>query len=147
MLLSWVCFTNNIEDGLANRVDWIKPAMPGKYYPAGFANRTNLLWSKYVAPNDARALDLTNGVLVCDGGNLAQTLLIPVILRTNNDLDMLGATNASGKLTNGTIIGSFWHPALEKKIPFNGAILQNQTVARGYFLGTNKSGQIKLQSQ
>jgi hypothetical protein len=47
--------------------------------------------------------------------------------------------------STGLISGSFANPASEKQtIKFNGMILQGQTNAQGYFLGTNQSGTFTL---
>jgi hypothetical protein len=48
-------------------------------------------------------------------------------------------------INKGLIIGSFANPAEPKQtIKVNGVILQNQTNAQGYFLGTNQSGAFLL---
>jgi hypothetical protein len=46
------------------------------------------------------------------------------------------------------ISGSFANPDNTKQtIKFNGVILQGQTNAQGYFLGTNQSGAFLLENQ
>jgi hypothetical protein len=46
------------------------------------------------------------------------------------------------------ITGSFANPTEpQKTIKFNGVILQGQTNAQGYFLGTNQSGTFTLEPQ
>ena len=47
----------------------------------------------------------------------------------------------------GLISGSFQNPANAKQtITLNGILLQNQTNAQGYFLGTNQSGAFLLEN-
>jgi hypothetical protein len=49
--------------------------------------------------------------------------------------------------SSGAITGSVVHPFTGKKIQLRGAVLQKQGVAYGYFLGTNESGSVTLESQ
>ena len=70
------------------------------------------------------------------------TLTIPNLSENTNKLTL--KTNK----TTGVISGSFANPDDPKQtIKFNGVILQGQTNAQGYFLGTNQSGTFTLDPQ
>jgi hypothetical protein len=49
--------------------------------------------------------------------------------------------------SSGMFSGSVLPPDSRKAISFKGALLQNQKVGSGFFLGTNESGRVLLQGQ
>ena len=58
-----------------------------------------------------------------------------------------GAVVTLTNKTTGVISGSFANPDNTKQtIKFTGVILQGQTTAQGYFLGTNQSGTFTLEA-
>jgi hypothetical protein len=84
-------------------------------------------------------------------GNLPFTITNQITLASNNTITVPHtAANTNGltlKITpnTGLITGSFQNPANPKQtITLNGVLLQNQTNAQGYFLGTNQSGAFTL---
>jgi hypothetical protein len=152
-LLGWVQFdTNAPSDDLRGRVDWIKPALPtARFYPGGLTNQTTLSGSLYVVPVTVtnRVIDLTNAVLVLNGGNLSQNCTNEVVLGANNRV-----TNASPNklaitlsLGNGLFRGTFTDTNVARTVNFSGALLQKSIQGAGCFLGTNLSGQVLFQSR
>jgi hypothetical protein len=92
-------------------------------------------------------LDLTDGVIVFSGGNLAVPLTNEVMLTTANQFTNLGPNPMALtlNLTNGLLSGWFTVPGLVGKTNvFNSVLLQGWDEADGYFLGTNQSGQMLL---
>ena len=73
-----------------------------------------------------------------------------VTVATNNAVTVLSGTvsNLTLKLTpkTGQFIGNFLHPVTGKAAKFQGAVLQLQTIGAGYFLGTNVSGNVMIES-
>ena len=93
--------------------------------------------------------------MTLDGGNLPFTITNQITLTSNNVITLtwrrLENTNKlllTINKTSGAISGSFANPANPKQtIKVNGVLLQNQTNAAGYFLGTNQSGAFLLENQ
>ena len=93
---------------------------------------------------------LTSGQVTLDGGNLPFTITNQITLEPTTPSPSSAAENTN-KLaltinkTTGAISGSFANPSNPKQsIKINGVLLQNQTNAAGYFLGTSQSGAFLL---
>jgi hypothetical protein len=98
-------------------------------------------------------LNLTNATLTLSSGNLTNGLLIFTNLGTNlsshNSLTNLDAGTKNGPTNhlaiainsnNGLVTLTFQPTGVKTNILAHGAVLQNQTNAAGYFIGTNQSG-------
>ncbi len=147
-LQGWVTLSSGAPAG---SLTWIKTsAATNALYPAGITNEFDLLGSPYSAPPaSARALALTNGIVILMGGNLPDNFTNQFVLTTNNKLTMT-TSNYSFKLnlnaTSGKLSGTFLHPANPlKSTKVYGVILQNAIIGRGQFPGTNQTGSIFLQ--
>jgi len=144
-LLGWLTFTNQADRDLGGLLNWIKPARAAtNLYPAGFTNQTDAFGSRYVFTNGVRALNLTNGVLILENGNLPASLTNEFTLRTNNAA--AGTCGLTLTITNATGLfqGSLTNPATGKIIKVSGAVLQKANAGYGTFLGTNQSGSVFL---
>jgi hypothetical protein len=145
-LIGWVTFdtTNSTFGGT---VTWIKETGKGTYYTNGFTNSSVLLGSIYSAAyQKTNGLALTGPTITLSGGNLASQVIEPVNLSgletyTSSDKTLTLTISAS----NGSFSGQYVVPGTGKKLTLGGAVLQEQGVARGFFLGTNQSGGILLQ--
>ena len=90
----------------------------------------------------ARVVDLTNGIVSFAGGNLSLPFTNLVVLTNKNAV----VNQSTNKLTltiglaNGTFSGTVAVPGTKTTSSFKGALLQNDDVGYGYFLGTNLSG-------
>jgi len=49
-------------------------------------------------------------------------------------------------LSKGLFKGTFLDPGVARTVSFSGAVLQKSTNGAGFFLGTNESGRILIQS-
>jgi hypothetical protein len=90
-------------------------------------------------------VDLTNGVVILEGGNLTAPLMNAVLLTATNKVIDLGLTNKlslSLTLSNGTFAGSVREPGLTGSNIFKGVLLQNENSGYGYFLEINRSGRV-----
>jgi hypothetical protein len=106
------------------------------------------------AKSGAPILNLTNATLLLTNGNLAHGDLIYTNIGTNagshNTLTNLEAGNTNLSPTNHLLIAintnnglvtiTFRETGLRTNTTAHGAVLQNQTNAAGYFLGTNQTG-------
>ena len=146
-LVSWVNFSDEEMADFSGLFNWFNQAHVAKYYSAGFTNEATILGSRFTKPNATnQMLYLTNGTVTFTGGNLAADFTNNVTLDpkgkvTKQDANKLNFGINSG---NGLVSGSATPPAGGKSISFKGAILQKQTNAAGFFLGTNASGRVYL---
>ena len=136
-LWGWIYFTNNtITNAVA--LSWINETNTSKraVYRSGFTNQdATLMGELYVSTNTLPG-DLTSTL---EGGDLPFAIVVTNLSENTNKLTL--KTNK----TTGVISGSFANPAApEQKIMVNGVVLQSQTNAQGYFLGTNQSGTFTL---
>lgn len=150
MVFSWVTFADAPATTLNGEATWIKPAMRTAFYSNGFTLNKPLIGSSFSTPsNGVRVLNFTEGTIAFNGANLAQGFTNNVVLNSNNTTVVTGAVPTTLVLdkTRGLLTGShFTAPVTSKFTTFNGVILQTQNEARGYFLGTNQSGSVSLQS-
>jgi hypothetical protein len=153
LILGWMTFTNDVAatNELEGEIAWIKPEGTAKNpYPSGFdwpydEASYNAFGSAFT--NQTPLLAWTNGVVILQNGNLAQSITNSFEIGSG---DKVTATNGL-KLTfttsgtkAGLFSGSVVNPATKKAISFNGALLQNQNTGCGVFLGTNQSGSLYL---
>jgi hypothetical protein len=144
-LIGWISFNTNAPAGFSGLVSWNKAAGPGLYYTNGFDTHGILQGSIYASTN---YLLLTNPVILLSGGNLATPLTNAVSLSSKTIYK-----NAAGNLTltitsaTGLFTGSYTATGSKVKVPLAGAVLQDQNVAEGFFLGTNQSGAVLLQGE
>jgi len=92
--------------------------------------------------NGKPQLSFTNGLLILDGGNLPFALTSA--FNGNGTATGTNRINLKWDVTSGRVSGSFIHPATGRSASLQGVILQNQNLARGFFLGTNQSGSFFL---
>ena len=144
-LLGWLTFTNDADRDIDGGLNWIKPAgTTAGLYRAGFTNELEAVGSGYVSTNGWRTLNLTNGVLILEGGNLAQALTNSFVLATNNALSGTNLSRLAITNTTGLFSGTLTNPATGKAISISGAVMQKLNAGYGCFLGTNQSGWVYL---
>lgn len=123
-LWGWSLFTNQTLTAPSG-VSWINETNSSKaaVYRSGFTNQQAMLTGGVYVPSQSlpaglsATLEESNGVVIQE----------KLTLKTN--------------VATGLISGSFAYPGSSKPaVKFNGVILQSQTNAQGYFLGTNQSG-------
>jgi plastocyanin len=148
---SWLQFNTNVPtDQISGDLSWIKPVLPGAVlYPHGFTNDVKVAGSPYAQPAaGTRVINLSSGTVVFEGGNLAIPFTNVVNLTTNNRVvnGSANTMNFSITLSNGTFAGSVKVPGTTKTNAFKGALLQDSDAGYGWFLGTDQSGSVSLQS-
>jgi hypothetical protein len=153
-LFGWIYFTHQTLTAPAF-VSWINVANQAKaaVYPSGFTNRQAAVIASIYNSADKPLLSLTSAQVILAEGNLPFNITNQITLASNNTITVPHtAANTNGltlKITpnTGLITGSFQNPANPKQtITINGVLLQNQTNAQGYFLGTNQSGAFLLEN-
>ncbi|MBC8002597.1 MAG: hypothetical protein H7X97_08425 [Opitutaceae bacterium] len=150
LLMSWVQFTTNTSRNLQGEAVWIKLPKAGTYYTNGFALGRSMeggLYSPPAAGPTNLVVTLTNGTATLSSGNLLEPIVDEVTL-TNKNVFLIDGTNGL-KLTvstgSGLVNGSFIHPQSKRLTTIKAVVVQGQTNIQGFFLGTNQSGQIRLQ--
>jgi hypothetical protein len=144
----WLLFdTSQPAAQINGDLSWIRPPRRGAtYYPLGFTNDALAQGSRYVAPTNSttRVIDVTNGIVIFDGGNLAATFTNQLTLTPSNRVINGGPNSFSMSITrsNGVFSGSVKVPGTTRTNTFKGAFLQDLESGYGFFLGTNQSGSV-----
>src|SRR5204863_7909029 len=107
--------------------------------------------SRYTAPTnaDTRMIDLTNGVVWFQGGNLSAPFTNSVTLTSSNHVINNSANSLTMTLNtaNGMFSGNVTVPEAARTNMFKGVVLQDAEAGFGYFLGTNQSGEVMFEAQ
>jgi uncharacterized repeat protein (TIGR03803 family) len=136
-LWGWVNFTNQTLTASPS-ISWINTTNSARaaLYRSGFADQSATLTGGPYLPGQALPAGLA---VTLQGGNLPSTITVTNLAENTNKLVL--KTNQK----TGVISGSFANPDDPKQIVrVNGVILQRQTNAEGYFLGTSQSGAFTL---
>jgi len=148
LLSAAIIDTNQTNGDIEGLVRWFKQAQPtAKVSPGGFTNLTSLLGSRYLAPTATQSLlGMTNGSVEFSFDNVAtqfanQIQLTPQHTFVNQSANRL---SLSVSKSTGRFSGAVVPPAGGKSISFAGALLQRQNLGGGYFLSTNRSGNVIL---
>jgi hypothetical protein len=154
MLLGWLQFTNQpVRDLQDGGLVWVKPPTAvDTLYPAGFSNEAEVRGSAYDAPlPGARALAVSNAVVVLQDGNLGAAPANPAVLGVDNKVSVLPPNEYQMKSLQilrsaGSFKGQFLHPdKTNTPTRMQGVVLQDEQVVRGYFPGTNQTGAVRVQ--
>src|SRR4051812_15527861 len=129
LLSGWLTFvSDDANTDITGEVTWLKAAQStAKLYPAGF-NLTGLevTGSLYSLTPGAPIFNWTEGNLVLEQGNLAQSITNPVTIGANNKVTGPNKLVLSFTTTSGLFRGSVFNPETGKPIPVTGAVLQKQ---------------------
>lgn len=146
-LISWVNFTNEPTSDFSGLFNWFKYRHTTKYYGDGFTNEATIVGSRFLRPDSTnQTLFLTNAIVSFTNGNLVTDFTNHVGIAPNGKVTNQGSNKLSLSISsgNGLMSGSVTPPAGGKSVSFKGVVIQKQTNAAGYFLGTNQSGRVQL---
>jgi len=146
-VMSLLTFTNRESDDFNGIMTWIKPAMSNtRYYPAGFANQSQMIGSTYNVPSPSTqpVLNLPNTSIAFTGGDLgsgfANAISIgPSSRVTNHSSNSLSMTFST---PNGTFRGTVVDPVNNRLLPFNGVTFQKNVSGYGVLFGTDQSSSV-----
>jgi uncharacterized repeat protein (TIGR03803 family) len=152
-LWGWNYFTNHTIIS-APYASWINATNSTKaaVYRSGFTNEQAAIIGSFYTSTNKPLLSLTNAQVILEETSPPFSITDQITLASNNAIKVTNAAGKTNKLTltiktSGLITGSFLNPANAKQtIQVNGVLLQNQTNAQGYFLGTNQSGTFLLEN-
>jgi len=156
-LLGWVAVRGtNGPPALESHLSWTRPALPlpaGRLYPSGFVTDATLTGSLYQrpVPNTNRVVQIENGHVVFDGGNLATSFTNYVTLspnnRVSNNLSLSpNPLTMTINLLNGRFYGRVQVPGTSQWTPFRGALLQDANLGLGFFVGTDSTGEVRFET-
>jgi hypothetical protein len=154
-VISWMKFTNNgtSRDLLDGSLIWNKTGWTNPVCPRGFTNEAQVLGAAYTEPPPlVPALAITTVVsIIVKDGNLSLPFTNCAALSVNDTFAFLPENVNMQKLKinrkTGMVQGQFYHPDITsttKATLTYGAVLQDDKVVRGYFVGTDQSGSIRL---
>jgi hypothetical protein len=148
-IFSWINFASSDSDDLSGNVVWARPSVStAKLYPQGFSYQATLSGSRYTRPSPGSSvLDLSDAVVVFDGGDLSGEVVDNVSIGPNSRVTNQGSDNLklSFSPNNGLFRGTLRTPDSVRSIPFSGVVFQKQNTADGYFLGQTQSGTVVVQ--
>jgi hypothetical protein len=147
-ILSWVAAANSSDANLSGDLTWTKPVVPtAKFYSGGFQMKADLTGSRYSpAGNGRKVINLSEAQVLLSRGNLAQDMVSPIVLRSDNRVTDTSSNklHMTFTLSTGLFRGTLLNPSNSKPISFSGVVMQNENSGSGYFLGTNQSGKVVL---
>jgi len=151
LLIGWINFdSTQPETDLSGVVNWIKLQQAGgKNYLAGFdfSDGIDAIGSRYKFTNGVPLVNWTDGQIILEGGNLTDSITNGLSIAPNNIISGTNSLKLTFTTTTGLFQGSVLNPATLKPIAVKGALLQKQNIGYGYFLGTNQTGGVTLESQ
>jgi hypothetical protein len=130
---------------------WKKPANSSSYYGEGFSTQRSLIGSRYAAPAAGeKALGTASQATVgLESGNIPApatgTVQVEPAAFTGNS----SGFNANLQVTSDTgfVTGTLLHPETGASTVARGVVFQKQPGVYGYFLGTNRSGEMTISPQ
>jgi len=130
--------------GDGGQLTWSKPANSDRFFPNAFSLQIDVLASEFERPaSSVPILNFSDGVITLTGGNLSSDLSSPVTIGSNNKVTSGGGLKATLNKTSGLFSGSAMVNG--RRIKFNGALLQDQDMGSGFFLGIDSSGRVTLE--
>jgi len=149
LLLGWLTFTNVPPQTLSGVLNWINLTGASKtLYPGGFTNQTPITGSVYQQPG---GLFLSNGMLTISAAAQVSNLVYTNVTVSGAKLSYSAADNPTNQLsatinaTTGTMTLTFRPTGAKADITARGVVLQSESNAAGWYLGTNQSGYFLLQ--
>jgi hypothetical protein len=147
-VLSWIAFTNRVDDDLNGELSWIKSAnAAAKFYAGGFTNDNVAVGSLYVPPAVGfNIMNLTGADMEFSEGNLVAPFTNSISVGPNSAVHNFGSNSLTMKfsLSSGTFKGKVVDPASGLKKTFSGVVLEKMNSGYGFLLMTNQSSSVVL---
>jgi hypothetical protein len=147
MLIGWLNFNGVASDSTSpdSALIWISDTNATSLYPHGFTNNVAPLISTFDA-TQTQLLPINKGYVEMTGGSLSIPLVEAVTIVNNQvlvDSSITNGLNLTINTNTGEVQGSFVDGSGNTNL-IESTILQNDGVARGYFLGAGQSGSFIL---
>lgn len=150
-LLGWITIGETSE--LGGDIAWTRPTTLNSRYPSGFAWITEMIGARYNVPTKGfNVFESTNSslVLTLDGGGLSPGITNSFTLDGRNHVKqptLAKRLSLAFNPSTGLFTGSQAIPGMRQTLSFKGAIVQGQVLGGGYFLGTDQSGGVWMQTR
>ncbi|HKX62870.1 MAG TPA: Ig-like domain-containing protein, partial [Verrucomicrobiae bacterium] len=147
-VLGWIAFRDRPTTDLDAVLSWTRPSLAGSLYPGGFVSESAMIGSLFeAAPGNSPVIDLPNPTIRFEGGNLTASFTNTLAV-AGGGFSNLGANALTLKVTppSGLFRGTVQVPGSSLTLPFNGVVVQKTGVGCGYFVGTNETGRVTLES-
>jgi len=131
LLLGWLNFTDGQAFDLDGSVTWIKPAQSGKLLPAAFTRTNGVVGSRFNYTNSIPALGLNNSMAAFVNRSTPGQSFTNTFIFANKVADKTNKLTLAISPT-GTFKGSAVAPSSNKRIPFDGVVLQRTNLGFGY---------------
>jgi hypothetical protein len=133
-------------------LNWIKPqTAKDHFYPTGFTTVVTLSGAKFVKPSAGGPSVAGNAQVILGGGNTPSNIVKSVVISSNGFVTVSSPDSDQLLLsivpTSGQFLGSFFNTAINKRVAFNGLLVQTNNVGdsgAGFFRGTNQTGFVIL---
>jgi hypothetical protein len=150
LIIGWMNYVADSTNALGGDAVWIKRSLTGKgarYYPSGFSENVVVSGMKYTPPlSQESVFSFTDGIVLMQGGNVGDSVQVPITLMANNKV--VGSGDAKLRLAlktaRGTFTGSLSLPSSPKVHKLNGVLMRQFDAGYGYSLGTDQSGQVRI---
>ncbi|HYG23235.1 MAG TPA: tandem-95 repeat protein [Verrucomicrobiae bacterium] len=145
-VISWLQFTNRINDDISGTVYWVRNAAQARYFPSGISHTTEAMGSRYTAIPGTNVLNSPVATIGFFGGNLEAPVqnaleISPLNQVLNLSTNAIALRFAPG---SGLFSGKVSVPGQSKPLAFSGVVLQKQGVGYGFMLGTDSLSAVEL---
>jgi len=131
LLMGWLNFIDGQAFDLNGSVTWIKPAQSNKLFPAAFTRTSGVLGSRFNYTNSVPALGLNNSMAAfVNRSTMAQSFTNTFVF-ANKVADKTNELSLTISPTGG-FKGSAVAPNSNKRIAFDGVVLQRTNLGFGY---------------
>lgn len=136
-------------------VTWMKTRWTNFYWTNGFTNSVAVASSRHVPPSipaTNRIYQLTNAFITMAEGNLEESFVNNLFLKTNNVAQVSPPATNQLKATltakSGLITGTFLHPNNTNAVTkWRAVLLQDHNAGHGAFVGTNAGGIVTIEAR
>lgn len=153
MLLGWLQLRSGSYPlaSPTGELSWIQLARPGSaYFSMGLTNQSSVVGSTYRFSKTNSVLTLTNALLIFDGGGLSRTVTNRITFTTGNtvknqtEIQPLRFTiDAESGWFKGQVSVN---DGAQKKLIFQGTLLQKQNAGEGFFSSQGRIGRVQLRA-
>jgi len=145
LVLGWMSFGTNHNDGFGGQSVWIKPGGASTVYPQGLSKGVDINGSSYQAP-PILFRTFGNSKVIFSGGGLTSPITNLVTWGLDNKVVVTQSANAL-KMTVSPTTGLFQGTVALSAgkggtVPFQGVLFEKENVGLGFFLGSSQSGAV-----
>jgi hypothetical protein len=150
VLIGSLAFEQNTNGAVSLAGEAIWMARPGlnRLFPAGFTNLLSVVGNRYIPPRHAPILNMVFGSVTLQGGGIPLPVTNLFALKPNNTIIDDGLYHLVLTFTAGSGLfhGHIRPPGFPTAVPFQGAVLQDLDFGSGFYMTTNVTGRVTVES-